>query len=848
MTRRKNSSTHEETEVFRMLSEPLSPRVVDTISSIHTENMHTHIEGKLGLSAFKNLLQGLTFCREDFVHAHFADLKNSLFNDISFVFTSRPLQQLIKADIDHIQQDDYDEDLDYFFRLSVYGFKNYSLDYLVNFSKELVLYLETIFDKKIPFDTLVILISDKDTKIESIGNILIFNDIVMKRLERSPNALIYTSLTISLFFARIYFGSMITYNSPEEKFIVEGIRGTLALLFLLSSRTLDQALSVFSPKKVHLEKIVQVEDLEESQTTFNNVLEESDVRPQVNRRNSNLAQSGFLNESMLSHKSNELGDKQREMVEINELLNLYLIEMKYKNFEIELSMHTNPLYDADLLFNKDTLDGITYNNCLAKFKMYYVLKEFKLPTAYFIKAFRMMIKSYSNSSISSQIFKEFLDEQMTGDRNNFEVEDWFLCNFEKAGINKVHYELSQMEKRPKIKNFKLVQSDMCAQNKSNPVLRKHTTDILLLNTDLDPMYHFDMAIEDRKEESIPELSKKNMPKAVVLNASENGYYYGWFNETDVSFLLDKLDKLKSEVYRYKLFKHLLLNTLHLDFLDYAPKVIYDEENFILLEFVLKNAALLIEAVFPSKCYKDFDESVVGDAEHIKDVICQEILKRLITRGTKEKRGVRELLITYLPHFISTNMKSTRETLAVLEKHQLDSKEDMQNLLNNLLERYFVFHNVNITEKLTLLKFAFNSQVLSQYLDKEDLEYKCNEIGTRLLKANAEFIFDEFYKLNLKYNRVITSNDDYAFLMANIKQLCGERVDENLIVDIFPLSFIIQKTNSTKRLTSDLVKELEEKGMFDYSAIVKEQFEKMEKMEKVYKKSHQMILNQAETTG
>ena len=47
MVRRKNSSTHEEAEVFRMLSEPMSPRVVDTISSIHTENMQTHIEGKI---------------------------------------------------------------------------------------------------------------------------------------------------------------------------------------------------------------------------------------------------------------------------------------------------------------------------------------------------------------------------------------------------------------------------------------------------------------------------------------------------------------------------------------------------------------------------------------------------------------------------------------------------------------------------------------------------------------------------------------------------------------------------------------------------------------------------------
>ena len=768
------------------------------------------------------------------------DLNNWLFNDISFVFSSRPLVQLKKIEIPHFQLDEDDDDADESIGLQVFGFKNYNLDFFIKFSLEIVQYLESIFDKKIPFQQLVVLVSDNNTKIESIGNILILNDLIMKKLEDSPNCLIYSSLTVSLFFSRIYFGSIITYSSPEEKYIVEGIRGTLALLFLIGSRTLDDSLSAFSNKKVHIEKIVQVEDLESTET-YNSVLEESDIKHSVSKRSGQGAHNNFLNESILSHKSSDIFDKQREMVEVNELLNLYLVEMKYKNFEIELSMHTNPLYDSNIYFNKDVVDGITYNNCLAKFKMYYVLKEFKMPTSYFIKAFRMMIKSYSNESISSHIFTEFMDEQLSGDKKNFEVDDWFLYNFEKAGINKVQYEMMQKEKRPKIKQFKLIQTDMCQQNKSNPVLRKHTTDILLLNADLEPMYHFDMAIEDRKEELINELVNKNMPKAVILNASENGYYYGSFSDNDINYLLDKLEKLRSEVLRYKLFKHLLMNNCYLDFLDFAPRVLWDEENYILLEFILKNTSTLIEAVFPSKCYKDFEEAVVGEAEGIKIQICSTILKRILNKASSHKKGIRSLLMSYLPHFLSSNCKNARETLGLIERQPLESPEELKSLLESLIERYLVFHNVNISEKKSLIKFACKSAVLSQYLSEEELSKKCDEYGDRLLNSKVEFQFDSFYKLNLKYNRVITSNEDYSFLMANIKELCGERVDENLILDIFPLSFIITRSNSTKKQTAELIKELEEKGMFDYSAIIKEQFEKMEKMEKVYKESHLVIL-------
>lgn len=786
----------------------------------------------------------MTLSKDDFVYATYSELKNWLFNDLSFVFTSRKLTQIKNTDLPHINADDDDEVEDRFVNLRIFGFRSYNLDFIVAFSKELVAYLETIFGKDVPFEHIIILVSDKSTKIESIGNILILNDLEFNQIDQSPTSLIYTSLTVSLFFARIYFGNIITYVSPEEKFVVEGVRGTLALLFLQNSRVLDSELQDFSKGKVRLEKIIQVDDMSETEA-YKSVLDE-DINTENSSRTNANSHSNFLNESILSHRSTGQPDRQREMLEINDLLNLYLVDMKYKNFEIELSHHTNPLYDSNTYFNKETLESITYNNSLAKFKMYYVLKELKIPTCQFIKAFRLLVKSYSNECISSQIFIEFMDEQLSDDKmTSYELQDWFMYNFEKTGINKISYEIVQKDKRLKIKHFKLIQSDMCMQNKSNPVLRKHTTDILLLNADLEPAYHFDIAIDDKREEMIKELVNKNMPKAVILNASENGYYYGSFSETDVTVLLDKLDRLKSEVYRYKLFKHLLLNNCYIDFLDYAPQVVADEKNYILLEFILKTSANLIESIFPSKCYMVFDEIIVNEAESMKIQFSNVMLKRILAQNRKENKGIAQLLISYLPHFMCCSFKHAREILSVIEKQPLDDLAMLRYMIEALLERYFVFHNVDMGEKQSLVKYVCKSEVLNKCISEDQMTTVCDEYGDRLINAKDEFIFDTVYKVNLKYNRVITNDGDYAFLMQNIKNLCNARIDENIILDIFPLNYVMDDSNSCKRLTVDLIGDLDQRGMFDYSSIIAELYDKMTAAEKLYKDAHRLIIQAAQ---
>ena len=780
-------------------------------------------------------MSGISVKKETLNFASFKPLDRWLFNDLAIIFSSRQLRELRHTnlspeDVPSLSQDEDAPPL----HLLVYGFNDYSLDYLELFSKELVAYLGALFSKTIPFDHVVVLVSDKDTKIESIGNILVLNDLELTNLTDSARSLVYISLTVSLFYARIYFGSLVSYSSPEEKFIVEGIRGTLSLIALQTSRVLDAQLALFSDGKVTLEKIVHEKGSTVVSEGYGVILDEG-VEPERDSVPKAEVAKKFLNQSLLSYNSREHEEDQHtEVLETNKLLNTYLIDFKYKLFEIEQSRHTRPLYDQNQFYMKKHMDVIPYNNTLAKFKMFYVLKELMIPTHKFIAAFKSIVKSYNYETIAVHVFIQTINDIMEQPHNEDELlSDWFRDNFEKAGINKIEYEIiPQKKKKSRIDTFKLIQTDLSVQNKSNPALRKHNTDILFLNSDLGSVYHVDMIIEDVREEIVPQLADKIIPSALILNASENGYFYGHLSDSTIDFLTKNLGILKDENIRLKLFRHLLLAGQHLDFLDFSPEIIPIETNQILFEFILKNAADLVEANFPSRAYSTFSDNVVNEIEEIKLKFCERILHRILHNAPNEKKGVLPLLITYLPHFICSNVKTTRKVFESLNnfREEVVTSETIGSMLSALFDRYFAFRNVDQSEKHALIKHVAKHCGFEEYFSKADLAKRCDTICERLNQSSSgEFVFDEVFKVILKYDRVITSNDDFRFLIENIKKLCTSRIDENLIYEIFPLNSMIPTHNQSIRLTNDLILDLEEKGMFDYASIIREQLEKMEKM-------------------
>lgn len=142
----------------------------------------------------------------------FGSLKKWLFNDIALIFAARKMNVLedikITRELNGVDNDSARE-----ISFKVYGFEEWDTGYLTQISTEIIKYLESMFNTKIPFEQVVFLVSDKKTKIESLGNILTLNDLEFAKIGHNPNSLIYISLTVALFFARIYFGNLVTYIS-----------------------------------------------------------------------------------------------------------------------------------------------------------------------------------------------------------------------------------------------------------------------------------------------------------------------------------------------------------------------------------------------------------------------------------------------------------------------------------------------------------------------------------------------------------------------------------------------------------------------------------------------------------
>ena len=77
--------------------------------------------------------------------------------------------------------------------------------------------------------------------------------------------------------------------------------------------------------------------------------------------------------------------------------------------------------------------------------------------------------------------------------------------------------------------------------------------------------------------------------------------------------------------------------------------------------MLKTSVMILEGIFPSRSYVDFDEKIVNEIENIKADFLQPMMSRMIQQGSKkDKQAIIVLLANYLPHFMCSNFKRARE--------------------------------------------------------------------------------------------------------------------------------------------------------------------------------------------
>ena len=806
---------------------------------------------------FTELIEGMQLNTESFVQQQYGELKGWPFTDLAFVLANRPLVELGQSKLNHYKKDPSEPDSDPI-NLQIFGFKEeHSLDFGVEFSSEIINYLESILETKVPFRHVIFLMSDQNTKIESIGNILVLNSLEVSRVEVSPTSLIYFSLTLSLFFARSFFGNLISYETPNEKFIVEGIRGTVALLYLQASKLLNSRLGAFHDRKVEIRDGENGNPLNAAEEEhFERILEDprADEAIEEDFRRQDIT-AGFLNDSLLSNRSFE-GHADFEAKSINELLFLYLVKLKYELFKIELGASVLPLCNLTRDSSVKTIDSISYHNLLAKFKMYFLLKELKIPSNKFIKAFQVLCKSYKYQTISSKIVIEFIQVNLPrsfkeGGRNTF-INDWFRENFEKAGVNIVSATVTNKKNsKTKIGSFEIQQTDPCPSNSGNPIYRKHFTDVVLYGSDYQVLHHIDLEVEDCERFPVEELHGKMLPTFIDLNYSEIGYFKPNFANDRLESLLTRLiqgDPVEDSKLKFKLFMHLMFERKILEFLDSAFSIIDNEPNYILLEFVLKNAAELCESFFPTKCYKMQDMRLVHEADMIKENYLAKGLERLLayTEDMDNKIGEQKnlrLIIEYLPHFSHYNFKKARQTLEEIAKKAKVLPNDLfEQLVVSLLDRYFAFYNVELKEKFCLIDHAVSLSEFSAFLRQDALKSRCETIDRRMYSTEEGAHYDEVRRLILRYNRVAATNEDFLAMKNDLEDLCTARVDEAMIVEVFPLNDFITENNSIRRYTKELIDELQRKGMFDYITIIKEQFENLNSLSELKDQIYSEILS------
>lgn len=790
-------------------------------------------------TAFSQLIQGVHLSTESFVQHQYGELKFWPVIDLAFVLANRPLVELGQSKLKHYKRDPSELDADPI-NLQVFGFQEeYNLDFGISFSAEIVNYLESILETKVPFRHVIFLISDQNTKIESIGNILVLNSIEASKVEQSPSSLIYFSLTLSLFFARSFFGHLISYETPNEKFIVEGIRGTVALLYLQASKQLNARLQAFH--QVNME-VLDGELLQKlgpnGEDHFQKVLEDEQsdqvIEEDFNRNN---ISAGFLNESLLSNRSFE-GQPDFETKTINELLFLYLVKLKHELFRIELGNGVLPLSNLTIDSSMKTIDSISYHNLLAKFKLYFLLRELKIPSSKFVRAFNYLCKSYRYQTITSatviDFIQRYLPQSLGGGAKNIFIQDWFRENFEKAGVNIVSAAITPKKKAAsKIGSFEIKQKDLCPSNSGNPIYRNHFTDVVLYDADFNPCYHFDLKIRD-SEQLIEEISGRLVPAFIDLNNSEIGYFKADIDLNSQDRILTALlqgTPIQDSKLRFKVFMHLIFERRSLEFLDSAYSIIQDESNYILLEFVLKNAAELCEGLFPTKCYKQMHIELVQEVDTLKEQYLINSLERLYSyKEEQDDIGVQtnlRLIVEYLPHFSHYNFKKARQTLDDIATRAKGLPNDIfEGLVLALLDRYFAFYNVELKEKFCLIAHAASVPQYASFLKEATLRERCEQIEKRMYESDPEKHYDEIRRVILRYNRVAASNEDFLAIKNDLEDLCTARVDEAMIVDVFPLNNFITENNSVRRYTKELIEELQRKGMFDYVTIIKEQFENL----------------------
>lgn len=263
----------------------------------------------------------------------------------------------------------------------------------------------------------------------------------------------------------------------------------------------------------------------------------------------------------------------------------FMTYLKQKAICVEVLSLSHPLYGMI----ENNYKRFSLQEPIIKYKSMYVFKQLFLARG---KKSLADIFLKLNHYITN---KDFIDLINDIENNQFQelIEDCLTVK----GINEIEIEVhGNGAKATTLKEFVVFQKEFGKEQEFN--LKTHYTDILFLNQSCRSQFSLDIKIKKEKESVFHELDGKYLPKAVLIDSEDCGYFKVKLDQKSFSFLLENLNKVDQPKTRLNLYYcfyfEMLDGKLNLfEFLNLVLKHLEKENSFIVLKYILKLSQPLI---------------------------------------------------------------------------------------------------------------------------------------------------------------------------------------------------------------------------------------------------------------
>jgi len=481
----------------------------------------------------------------------------------------------------------------------------------------------------------------------------------------------------------------------------------------------------------------------------------------------------------------------------NEIMT-YIRYLKLQAIFVEVMNLSHPLY----LNIENNYEKKSLQEAILKFKPVYFFKQLfiargkKSLTDIFMK-----MSHYITNKEFIEIVKEIDNSQM-----DEMVKDWLTTE----GINEIKIGIhGDKSKATCVKDFSIIQTQFGKEK--DPQLKKHFTDILLLNQSGRSQFSLEIEIKKERETIINQLEGKYLPKAILIDSDDYDYFKMKLDENSLTFLIENLYKIDHPKIRLNLYYCFYFEMLdgkfnQLAFLDIILKNLEKESSYIVFKYILKLCRPLLflgfekekeieycekfmflilklieQGKFPNLMYKYipqfsiipqstsllesiFNEKHSSLTRHYKSFSQKSKMKLLARILACESIG-NEKRIKYQESFIeSINEKTLKEKARLVFQAVTPSEEEKNKI-------WFIFSENVKNIKLSILKSAMRAFMQQgQYIFNEMFYEKYfEELPLIINKHDQEYSF-EFVKSLFPRNLL---NEEFV-------SLCGEaltKVDE-----------------------------------------------------------------------